>query len=600
MINISNIPNQPGVYMFLSKSGKILYVGKAKNLKLRVSSYFNNTKKAIKTERMLSNAYDIKFIVTKNEVEAFLLESNIIKTEKPKYNILLKDSKSYPYIKLTDEKYPRILVTRNTTDSNAKYFGPFVNVSNLRDLLLSLQKIFPLRSCNNTKFNEKKLCMNYQIKKCLGPCESKISREDYLKNVEQLNDFFSGDTQKVKKFFENKMKSEAENLNFEEASIYRDRLKSLDFLFSNQNVTLTGFNKFLDGFVFHNYNNIFAVTVVIIRNGKLIGTKTEILKDDISKESMESYILQFYNSIRQYPEEIFIQEPLDILDRDLVKKALEKISNKKIIIRQKGIKGLIEHANNNGKLQIELYLQKTEHYFYALNKLKHIFSMNELPKTLECIDISHLSGNFTVGVSIKWSENDFYKKGYKKYKMKLDFNDDFKSIYELFIRKLKRIKADEEELADVYVIDGGIGQLNAAKKAFDEMGINTHLMSISKGRSIKDEKFDSDKSIESLHIYGRSNPLNLKRNDKLLLFIQKLRDEAHRFVIDYSRKLALKDLTKSPLLEIEGIGEKRLRNILINFPDIHDNHNISAEMIVKECKLPKNIAEKIIKFVNSD
>jgi excinuclease ABC subunit C len=361
-------------------------------------------------------------------------------------------------------------------------------------------------------------------------------------------------------------------------------------------MNLSRFEKFLDGFVFLTHHNLLSVTILIIRNGKLIGTKTEILEEDLSKETVETYILQYYTNIRQFPEEIFISTKEVDIDENLIISALEIISKTKINLRKKRIKGLVEHAENNAKIQTDIYLQKTENYFQALERLKYIYSVENVPNTIECVDISHLSGSFTVGVSIRWNQNNFDKKNYKKYKMRNDFNDDFESIYELFIRKLRRIKKGDEQIADIYVIDGGIGQLNAAKKAFDEMKMESNLMSISKGRSIKNQKFKNDISIESIHIFGRSNPLNLKRYDKLLLFIQKLRDEAHRFVIEYSRKLALRNLTTSPFLKIDGLGEKRLKRLLKEFPDIHSNNDIEAKDIYKRCKIPLKIAEKIIEY----
>lgn len=596
-IDLTTIPQKPGVYLFLSSKGTILYVGKAKSLRSRVSSYFNNSSKAIKTEKMLFHAHDIKIIITENEVEAFLLESNLIKTEKPKYNILLKDAKGYPYIKVTAEQFPRIMVARNTSDSNATYFGPFVNASGLRDIVHTLQKIFPLRNCTETKFREKKLCMNYQIKRCLGPCEHMVSHRDYINNVQHLKNFFSGHTKNIRHTFEAQMKSAADSLDFETAALFRDRLKTLDCLFSNQSVTLSGFDKFLDGFVFHSFAGISGVTMMIIRNSKLIGTKTDLFEEELSADLIESFVMQFYSHLRQFPDEFFISSDCIEPNTDIISSALSQMSQKKMICRKKGIKGLIDHGLNNGRLQTELFTQKTEHSYYALQKMQSLFSTENTPNRVECIDISHLSGNFTVGVSIVWENKEFHKNAYRKYKINSAENDDFKSIYEVICRKLERIKSGNEETPDILIIDGGIGQLNAAQKASDDTGVSLNLMGISKGRSIKGKEHTQTTSIESIHIPGRMNPLNLKRHDKLLLFVQKLRDESHRFVIEYSRKLALKNMTRSPLSEIDGIGPNRLKKLLTEFPDIHKNMQISATDINHRCQIPMNIAEKVIEFI---
>ncbi len=591
------LPDSPGVYFFLSDKAKILYVGKAKSIKKRVTSYFNKSVKSIKILKMLEQATELKFQITNNEVEAFLLEANIIKTEKPKYNVLLKDSKTYPYIKITREHYPKISVTRKTDDKNADYYGPFVNVSGLRDLVATLQKIFLLRNCSEQQFKKNKLCMNFQIKHCSGPCENKISKEEYDKNVIRLKSFFSGQTSEIKKYFQDKMKECANNLLFEEAAVYRDRLKALNTIFSCQNVILSDYDKSMDGFIFHKFYEISGITVLIIRGGKLLGSKTYFFEDFIFQDTEESFILQFYTRSKQVPDELFIYTKTKI-NENLLVDAIYRISDKKIKVRKRKTDGLIQYGLKNGKIQTEIYKDKNSSSKVALEKLKSIFSLDFVPNYLECIDISHLSGEHTVGVSIVWKENEFHRKSYRKYKINTAENDDFKAIYEVFERKAKRILNEDEQIADIYIIDGGVGQLNAAAKAFKDKGLISNFMSISKGRSIADLKYESSVSIESIHILGRSNPLKLKKNDKLLLFVQKLRDEAHRFVITYSRNLALKNMTSSPLLNIKGLGKKRLKELLIEFPNIYVDNKIKVEDIVSRTNIPNNVAVEIIKYLN--
>ena len=391
----------------------------------------------------------------------------------------------------------------------------------------------------------------------------------------------------------------ANNLNFEEAAAFRDRIRALETLFSNQTVILENTNKSVDGFIFHEFEQIQGVTVVIVRGGKLLGSKTYFFDSFIEQDMEETFILQFYSKSRQIPDEIFIY-PENSVDSNLIEKAIFSLSNKKTKIRKRKIEGLIKYGLNNGKLQTELYKNKNSHTEYSLNKLKTLFNLSTHPEYLECVDISHLSGNHTVGVSIAWHDNDFHKKSYRKYKITTAENDDFKAIYEVFTRKAKKIIANKEKQADIYIIDGGIGQLNVAVKTFEEQGLNGNFMSISKGRSIADLKHQGQFSIESIHIYGRANPLKLKRNDKLLLFVQKLRDEAHRFVITYSRNLALKQLTASPLLKVKGLGKQRLKKLLTEFPDIHSNKDITPELISEKTKIPKNIAEEIVNYLQKN
>jgi excinuclease ABC subunit C len=359
----------------------------------------------------------------------------------------------------------------------------------------------------------------------------------------------------------------------------------------------------VDGFIFHEFQNIYGVTVLIVRNGKLLGSRTFFLEECIKENIAEPFILQFYSKYMQYPEEIFIhfdKRDIENVDLELLEKTVSKISGKNVKIKNKNFQGLVKYGLNNGQLQTSIYKSKKSFSGYAYEKLKTLFKLNNIPNHIECIDISHLSGEFTVGASIVWKNGNFEKKSYKKYKIISAKNDDFKAIYEVFSRKAKKIISGDDEKADIYVIDGGIGQLNSAVRAFKDNNLNACFMSISKGRSIENFKYDTEYSIESLHIYGRTNPLKLRRNDKLLLFIQNLRDEAHRFVINYSRKLALKEMTSSPLLNIQGLGEKRLKELLLAFPDIHSNSNITYEDIVKNTHIPKNIAKRIVEFLKSD
>lgn len=593
---LNEIPENPGVYLFLGKKGEILYVGKAKNLRSRVSSYFVDTDKPLKVLRMVQAAVSLRFVVTDNEAEALLLEANFIKTEQPRYNIRLKDSKSYPYIKITGERFPKLAVTRNTSDENASYFGPFVNASELRGILSEILRVFPLRSCNDRKFSEKKHCLKFQIKKCLGPCEGTITEEEYMKMVEQIRSFFKGETDGVKERLKSDMSVYSERMEYEKAAFIRDRLRSMEKLFYRQTVVFTDEQRAVDVFIPHTFENLPGITMQFIRNGKLIGSETVFFEDEDTENVLESYIMQFYGQVRQFPDVIV---PFGLDDNSRLAEALSKMAGKKKTVITRGFKKLQETALENARIQTETYIRQLGRRKDVNERLKNLLKTDRDIRRIECVDISHLGGNHTVGVAVTSIDGSFAKGEYRKYKIKSAENDDFTSIYELFSRKMENIAEGTEKSADLYIIDGGIGQLNSAVRAAEEAGSDSLFISISKGRSIKFMKHDGADSIESIHLYGRKNPVNLKKNDPLLMFVQKMRDEAHRFAITYSRSLALKNLTKSPMLAIEGLGEKRLRKLLEAIPDIHARKGITAEDINAETGIPIEICRRVADYMQS-
>ena len=594
-INLSDISQKPGVYMFMDAKGRVIYVGKAKNLRNRLSSYFNAGVKTIKTEKMLTHASNVKTIVTENEVEAFLLEANLIKTEMPKYNILLKDSKGYPYVKLTNEEYPRLIFTRQTNDEEATYFGPFVNVGDLKHIIEMLLHTFPLRTCSSYRLKEGKICLKYQIKKCPGPCENLISHEDYMKTVKSIKEFFKGNVEEVKDILTKQMKAYASNLAFEEAGKIRDRILSLDKLFSKQSVSNISDERNIDVFYKHSISGVTGITQIFVRSGKMIGVSTHFF-DSIEDELLERFIMQFYSNTRQFPEYIALAG--DEYD-ETIEEALTAMAGKKVHIRKRGIQGLIDLAKNNAELQTESYLQKVGERKDVSKRLADMIKVEQVSR-VECIDISHLGGNFTVGVSVAAVNGELAKQYYRKYKIKTAGNDDFQSMCELFLRKGENIAEGSEEQADLYIIDGGLGQLNSAIKAAELSGITAPFISISKSRSLRPQKHEFENTIEQIHLPNRKNPVIMKKNDPLLHFIQHLRDESHRFAITYSRSLALKNITKSPLLQIEGMGEKRLKQLLTAIPDIHTRKDLTVNIIKDYGKIPEELAEKVLKFLEEE
>ncbi len=594
-INLADISTNPGVYIYLDAKSVPLYIGKAKNLKSRISSYFNSNKKSITITKMLSKAKDIKTIITNNDVEAYLLEANLIKTEQPRYNILLKDSKTYPYVKLTNEKYARLLYTRQINLDDGDYYGPFVDVGDLRTLLDQLQRTFPLRTCTDRQFADGKYCIKYQIKRCLAPCVDYISLEDYQEIKENVKTFFKGNISEVKNKMTKMMQRYSSELKFEQAGNIRDILISFDRLFSKQSVININDNRSIDLFYKDTINDITSITQLFIRGGKLLSIRTQFFNDEI-EELLEQFVVQYYNNLRQFPELVYI-----IGDdySDGLEEVLSTLAKRKVLLRKRGYSGLIDIAKENAVKETELYLRNIARKNDVLLKLSSMLSIENI-RRIECIDISHLSGDHTVGVSICSYDGEFLKSKYRKYRIKDATNDDYKSMYELFNRKFDNIEEKSEEQADLYIIDGGIGQLSVVSKLLSERKLSANIISISKSRKDKKNRFATEIDIEEVHLIGRKNPVKFKRNDNLLHFIKNIRDEAHRFAITYSRKLALNAITKSPLLEIEGLGIKRLKIILQTIPDIHSRKNLTKEELLDLVKIPNNLAEKIVIYLNQE
>jgi excinuclease ABC subunit C len=590
-----DIPENPGVYLYLGDGGEILYVGKAKNLRSRVSSYFFDLDgKPIRTRKMLAQVKGVRYVITTSEAEALLLENNIIKTEKPRYNVRLKDSKGYPFILITDDEYPKIMITRES-GAKGEYFGPFVDVASLRSILEEILRVFPLRSCGDAKFKEGRVCLKYQIKKCPGPCENLISRNRYMQTVEQIRSFFKGDVEEVKNHMQAEMIRLSDAMLFEEAALMRDRLRGLDKLFTKQTVVLPDTTSSVDVFVPHVFDNVSGVTTMFVRGGRVIGSKTEILEEtEEPSEVIESFVVQTYSYIRNFPDMVYVS---GLEDDGSLAEAVSKMAGRAVKLRKRGFAQVEKLAAENGRVQTGLYLSKIAKRKDIFDRMKTVFMTPAEVSRIECVDISHLGGTGTVGVSVVSMGGEFAGSQYRKYRIKSAENDDFVSIYELFTRKFENIKEGSENPADLYIVDGGIGQLNSALKAAEDSGYDGVFISISKGRSKKPAKNSSDESIESIHLPNRKNPLKFKRNDPLLLFIQKMRDESHRFAIEYSRKLALKNFRKSPLLSVEGVGEKTLKKILEVYPDIYTRNDINAEILSKMCGIPHVSAANVIEFI---
>ncbi len=522
---INNIPLNPGIYMMRDKDDNIIYVGKAISLRKRVRQYFQKNNKSARIEKMVSNVCNITYIVTNNEVEALVLECNYIKEHNPKFNVMLKDDKTYPYIKISvKEKYPTIYVTRTKKNDKALYFGPYTNVSAVREVLRMIKQLFPVKRCklNLEKTKKKEPCLYYHIGRCLGPCVNDVNLEQYKKMIDQIILFLQGNTKQIHELLIKDIESLIEKLEFEKADVIKKRIESIDAIAQKQQVANLNENS-TDIFGYIYQNNSIYIQVFKIRNYKVV-LNDNIELEDVENEEQEEVITQiissYYIDNKDMPKKIYIKledESINLLNEFFENKKI----NLNVICPKKGEKAnLIKMVENNIKINME------NKKYNNLEELSKLLGFTETIESIECYDISNLRNEYIVGCMIRYEDGKFNKKMYRKFKIKSTLTqDDPKSMYEILKRRLNH--SDEWLLPDLILIDGGKTQLSMVKKAMEE----AEEKNVSVYGMIKNDKH---KTKELIDLNG--NVINLE-NDKILNFITFLQDEIHRFTISYHRKL---------------------------------------------------------------
>lgn len=514
-IEISNLPENPGCYLFKNKEGEIIYIGKAKNLKKRVSSYFQKKDLDIKTRSMLSHAESLDFIATNSEVESLILENNLIKKYSPKYNILLKDSKSYAYIHVTDEEFPRIVVTRNKSEKGT-LFGPFTSGKKRDELVYTLNKMFNLRTCIKLP---KKACLKYSIGLCSGPCINQISKMEYLDSIYSAKLVLSGKIRELELSLEGKMKFASAKNEFEKAIKYREQIRALQILRERQNMERkVSYDE--DIFYYEIKENVIYILVFNINKG-ILENKQEFVFDS-GENSFEEFLIQFYSE-NPIPKEIITQEELE----DSIKEYLE--------IQRKSKISFVVPVKGDKKILLDLVKENIRITFFSnssnLEDLKKELDLQELPSVIECFDISHLSGTKTVASMVQFRNGVPDKSNYRRYKLSIEGNDDFASISEVVKRRYTKLVSENSPLPNLILIDGGLGQLHYAMKSLEELNLKIPIISLAK-------------EFEEIYLPGKEQPIQLGEKNKARLFLQQIRDEAHRFAISYNRLLRKKSLFK--------------------------------------------------------
>ncbi|MFQ6126343.1 MAG: excinuclease ABC subunit UvrC [Candidatus Heimdallarchaeota archaeon] len=585
------LPDSAGVYLFRGEDGEVLYIGKALSLKKRVASFFQAPDHLpIKIQALMEHVTDFEFIAVESEHQALLLESSLIKEYEPRFNVRLKDHKSFPYIKVTvNEEYPRFFVTRKVEEDGGRYFGPFTDVKAARKSVRLLRSIFPVRSY--CRMNGR-LCLDYHIGKCSGPCEGKITAEEYKKLVAQILSFLDGKGEDLLRELEEQMHQAADNLDYERAAVLRDRIKALNKTLERQNIT-SPFIRDQDIIALAQAKNRASVQIFFRRDGRIIGRQTLFL-EGVSEESDQELIgiviKQYYAGSTYIPGTILLQGP--VRDEKTIKQWLsqKRGDSVNLITPMEGTTfELVQMAEKNAKLALkhyELKLEK-EHEMAegALADLQTALELLVKPRRIEAFDISNIGGTAASGSMIVLEDGKPKKTDYRHYKIRtVQMPDDVAMMTELLRRRYQpspQKEAVKKPMPDLIVVDGGKGQLNAAVKILDEVGLKTPIIGLAK-------------RFEHIFIPGRSDPKVLREDSNALFLLQRLRDEAHRFAIRYHHILRDKKIGKSALDEIVGIGEKRKRILFQYFGSIDRIQTASLEELTRVPGIDRKVARAIL------
>ena len=572
-----NLPNKPGVYIMRDKEDTIIYIGKAKNLIKRVKSYFREKLDRPKTQILMSHFHSLEYIVTNSEKEALILEANLIKKHRPRYNVQLKDDKRYPYVKITDEKFPRLLITRNITKTGI-YYGPFTDVGSVKQTVKFLKSLFKIRTCRNMDGP----CLNSQIDLCYAPCDSNISQEEYSEIINKIDLFFQGKYSAIVRNLKSEMMAAADNEEFEKAAVLRDQIASIEEIMEKQFVDLVDDDLDQDVIAIAQDEDEVVVIIMPIRNGKIVGQDDFLMSAsqyDSSSEIMFAFIQQYYGYNRHVPKQIILDEDID--DKGLLEEWLSDLRGNKVHIKvpQKGVKlRLVKMARKNAEI-IKHQKKKMES---ALIELKKYLKLEKLPHVIEGYDISNISGKFAVGSKVSFQDGKPNKKRYKHFKMETPGPNDFAMMEELLTRRLKMV--DRDPVPDLIVIDGGKGQLGMACGVLEELNL-THIPIIGLA-----------KEFEEIYVPNSKRPIIIPKNNKALHLLQQVRDESHRFAIAYHRKLRSKDISASSLDDIAGIGKKRKMNLLKEFGTIDNIKKASISDLAKIEGMNQKTAENVYNY----
>ena len=583
---LKKLPNKPGVYIMHDKEDNIIYVGKAISLRNRVRQYFRKNNKTARIEKMVSLIDHFEYIVVDNEAEALILECNLIKENKPKFNVLLKDDKTYPYIKITlNEDYPSIYTTRKIINDGAKYFGPYANAGSAKEMVDFIKQKFKIRQCRNFKSN-KRVCLNYHIGRCLGPCVNNISKEEYRKQIDEIIDFLDGKANNVIKKLKIEIEQAAKNQEYEKAAYLRDKMIAIENISQKQKVSNINENA-IDVIGIAKNDITACIEVFFVRQSKMIGRENYFFNDLVDleeKEILSGFVKQYYLNNENIPSKIMISDEIE--DKQILEEILTKQSGRKVEIRhpQKGEKlRFVEMAKNNAKVSLD---NKVNDKYNTLNELKELLNLDKLPRKIECYDISNLSGTNMVAGMCVLKDGVINKKLSRRFKIKTIIGqDDPACMKEVISRRLKHSIDNPNggfgKLPDVIFVDGGITQLRAAKEVIKEYNLDIHVFGMVK----------NDKHTTRALIDEERNELEL--SEELKNLVTKFQDTVHDTAIEYHRKLRDEEFKKSKLDNIKGIGDVKKKELLKKFSTIQGIKDANLEELTQIKGITEELAIKL-------
>ncbi len=595
---LSQLPRKPGVYLFKDNRGKTLYIGKAKVLTNRVRSYFHkSTNHSLKVNSLLRKVKDLEWIVTGSEVEALLTEANLIKEQMPHYNVLLRDDKSFPYIRITSEPFPQVFITRKVIHDSSKYFGPFTDVIDLRRTLKVLHKIFPIRSCdynlNNTTISVGRysVCLDYHIKKCQGPCEGLVTEKVYEEMIQNVIRFLHGQTSGIRKSLKERMESAANNMRYEEAATCRDQLQSVEKFAKRQNKATASFDD-KDVIAIANDSNDACGVVVRIRGGRIVGREKVFLTgvlDETMERMVSDFIRQFYLITHFVPGEIVV--PAKPKDEKTLTNWLESKREKrlKFIVPQRGEKArLLRITRQNADLLLGEQLRKRERRKELIpamvNRLQEDLNLAVPPRRIEAFDISNIQGKQPVGSMVCFVDGKPKKSDYRKFKIKtVEGVDDFAMMREVVHRRYSRLKSEHTIFPDLVLIDGGKGQLSMAMSALQELGLSYIPVAA------------LAKRLEEVFLPRHPDPQSVSKTSPGLILLRRIRDEAHRFAVSFHRQRRAKLITKSLFDDVKGVGPVTRKKLYDKFQNLESIAQASSSEIKEKIGVALPLATKIMK-----
>jgi excinuclease ABC subunit C len=605
---LTNLPSRPGVYLMRDGAGKVIYVGKAKDLRARVRSYFNRNDGRSQIEFLVRRVENLETLVTSNDKEALILENNLIKQYKPRYNIRLKDDKSYLSIKVTTkDAWPRILTTRKIVKDGSRYFGPFSSAVAARETVDIIEKHFLLRNCTDHNFkNRSRPCLQYEIKRCLAPCVLAVDPEEYREQVRQASLFIEGRQHELLAELRQRMAAKAETMEFESAAKIRDQIQAVEKTLEKQRM-VSHWGADQDIFGLYREGGYIEAQVLFVRQGKLTGTQAYALEDlDFSDEEiMGSLLTQFYQGQRFMPDEILL--PVELEDRDTRAEYLSERKGKNVSIHvpQKGDKRkLVEMAQQNARQSFTERHDQEKAREKMLQELQEQLHLKRYPQRIECFDISMIHGAYAVGSQVTFTGGEPDKAHYRHYRIRTidpsGGGDDFGMMLEVLKRRFTRGKR-EEEMPNLVVVDGGKGQLAMALAAMREVGVEgIDVVGLAKMRvQSAPRSAEIERSEERIFLPGQSNPVTLRRNSNPLFLLQRVRDEAHRFAITHHKKLRSKQTLSSALDRISGIGAARRRALLRAFGSVKGVEQASLDELMQIPGMNPKVAQQLWQVFHS-